>query len=63
MLNFSQKHTKLKTTNEEEDQSIKNLQEAETYLRKNDEWNSVKNMDRQIIINWANFLKNKEGAK
>jgi hypothetical protein len=33
--------------------------EAEQYLRKIEEWHSVSHLDRDIIIKWAQFLKNK----
>jgi hypothetical protein len=38
------------------------LSEAEHYLREIDEWHSVSTLPREIIINWATFLK-KIGAK
>jgi hypothetical protein len=63
MLQLAQKNTKPKTTNEEPTEIITSLQEAETYLRKVNEWNSVNKMDRETIMNWANFLKNKGVTK
>lgn len=36
------------------------LIEAEKFLRKVGEWHDVVKMDRETIIKWATFLKNKE---
>lgn len=36
------------------------LSEAETLLRKLGEWHGVVGMDRETIIKWAEFLKQKE---
>ena len=37
-----------------------NLEQATTYLKKIGEWENVWRFDRNTIIGWANFLKNKE---
>jgi len=63
MLQLAQKSTKTKKDTTEEPERIATLQDAETYLRKVDEWNSVKQMERQTILDWANFLKGKETTK
>ena len=39
------------------------LEEATSYLKKIGEWESVWRFDREIILGWANFLKNKEDPK
>jgi hypothetical protein len=39
------------------------LLEAEKYLRSVKEWDSVVQMDREIIIKWAEFLKKREETK
>lgn len=39
------------------------LLEAEQFLRKIDEWNNVVKMERDIIIKWAMFLKDKQENK
>jgi hypothetical protein len=57
MLELAQK--KPKTIKEEPVVTITTLEQAETFLRKLDEWYHVSRMDREIILNWANFLKNK----
>jgi len=59
MIQLTQKNSKKKDNPEKDSKIIKTLQEAENYLREIGEWNSVYNMDRQVILNWANFLKNK----
>lgn len=38
------------------------MEEATAYLKKIKEWDSVSNMDRETIIKWAQFLKNKNAA-
>jgi len=63
MLQLAQKNTKTKETTKEEPQLITSLQEAEVYLRKVGEWNSVNTMSRDTILDWANFLKGKEISK
>ncbi len=37
-----------------------NLEQATTYLKKMGEWESVWRMDRDTILKWAEFLKNRE---
>lgn len=37
-----------------------NLDEATTFLKKMGEWDSVWRMERDTIIKWANFLKERE---
>lgn len=39
------------------------LAEAEKFLRKVDEWHSVKHLNRDLILKWATFLKEREGKK
>ncbi len=38
------------------------LEEATNYLKKLNEWESARKFDRETIIKWAEYLKNK-GAK
>jgi hypothetical protein len=40
--------------------SSMSLEQATTYLKKIGEWESVWRFDRDTILGWANFLKNKE---
>lgn len=40
-----------------------NLEEATKYLKKVGEWESVWRLDRETMIKWANFLKNRESVK
>jgi hypothetical protein len=55
--------TLAKKTNKQEIETTKketmNLEEATTYLKKIKEWESASKFDRQTIIGWAEFLKNK----
>ena len=37
-----------------------NLEEATTFLKKMGEWETVWRMERDTIIKWANFLKERE---
>jgi hypothetical protein len=37
-----------------------NLEEATTFLKKIGEWESAWRMERDTIIKWANFLKERE---
>ena len=37
-----------------------NLEQATTYLKKINEWESVWRFDRNTILGWANYLKNRE---
>lgn len=37
-----------------------NLEEATAYLKKIGEWETVLKMEREVILNWANFLKERE---
>lgn len=39
-----------------------NLDEATTFLKKMGEWDSVWRMERDTIIKWANFLKERESV-
>lgn len=36
------------------------LLQAEKYLRKIDEWHSVSHLNRELVLKWAEFLKNRE---
>lgn len=38
------------------------LEEATAYLKKINEWESVVSLDRDTIIKWAEFLKNREST-
>jgi len=38
------------------------LEEATAYLKKMNEWESVVSLDRETIIKWAEFLKNREST-
>ena len=49
-----------KNTKDVSDMCSMNLEEATTYLKKIGEWESAWRFDRDTIIGWANFLKNKE---
>lgn len=37
-----------------------NLEEATKYLKKIHEWESVCRLDRDTVLKWAEFLKNRE---
>lgn len=37
-----------------------NLEEATAYLKKIGEWETVLKLDRELILKWANFLKERE---
>jgi hypothetical protein len=50
---------KQKSPNHKDPDAPMTLLEAEQFLRKIDEWESVRDMQRDIIINWATFLKKK----
>ena len=39
------------------------LKEAEEYLKKMDEWGTLRSMDRDTIIKWACYLKQHESKK
>ena len=52
---MSKRNTKL-TVKEQENIT---MSEAEQILRKFGEWHGVVGMDRETIIKWAQFLKNK----
>jgi len=39
------------------------LEAATTYLKKMNEWESVVSLDRDTIIKWAEFLKNRESTE
>jgi hypothetical protein len=36
------------------------MDDAITYLKSIDEWNSASKFDRETILAWANYLKNRE---
>lgn len=40
-----------------------NLEQATDYLKSEGEWESVWRLDRETIIKWAIFLKNREKKK
>lgn len=50
----------IKTKKTKKNQESLSLSEAEQFLRKIEEWHSVSHLDRDTIIKWAEFLKNKE---
>lgn len=52
-------NSKSKPQKQKTQQSPLTFIEAEQYLRKIEEWHSVSHLDRDIIIKWAQFLKNK----
>ena len=49
--------------NEPKNKTSFTLEEAINYLKKLDEWVSVQRLERDLIIAWANFLKDRELAK
>lgn len=49
-----------KSLNTKENSSSMNLEQATTYLKKINEWESVWRFDRNTILGWANFLKDRE---
>lgn len=49
-----------KPLNYKDSNSPMSMEEATTYLKKLNEWESVWNMERDTIIKWAEFLKKKE---
>jgi hypothetical protein len=57
----------MRTATEKKDSKRKvielTLLEAEKFLRKIDEWNSVKHLNRELVIKWATFLKERETKK
>ena len=46
--------------NEPKNKTSFTLEEAINYLKKLDEWVSVQRLERDLIIAWANFLKDRE---
>lgn len=52
-----------KPTSDKSSQKEMTLAEAEQFLRKIGEWHEAVKMDRDTIIKWATFLKNKEQNK
>jgi len=54
------KALKNKKTKAVEVPPVLTLEEATSFLKKAGEWESVVNFDRDIIINWASFLKARE---
>jgi hypothetical protein len=53
--------TKSKTKKQAE--LLMSMDDAITYLKKMDEWDAIRNMDRETVIKWASFLKNREESK
>lgn len=43
--------------------SSMNLEEATSYLKKIGEWESASKFNRETILKWANFLKDREENK
>jgi hypothetical protein len=50
---------KTTSSNKSESNSKISLEEATNYLKKIKEWESASKFDRETIIAWAEFLKNK----
>lgn len=44
---------------EKETKETMTLEEATNFLKKLNEWESARKFDRETIIKWAEFLKNK----
>lgn len=44
-------------------QKFSTFSEAEKFLREIDEWHDVSHLDREIIMKWAEFLKNRDAAR
>jgi len=57
------KQTPKKELSSESSSTFSTLAEAEKFLREAGEWNGVVGMNREIILNWANFLYNKLNKK
>lgn len=49
-----------KPLNYKDPNSSMTLEEATTYLKKIGEWESAWRFNRETILGWANYLKNKE---
>lgn len=52
----------VKKTIEKNDKATLTLEQATAFLKKIGEWESVWKLDRETIIKWANFLKDRENS-
>ena len=59
----SRKETLNKPLNYKDPSKPMSMAEATEYLKKIGEWESVWKLDRDHILKWAEFLKNKESLK
>ena len=57
---MNKKEKPLNSKTKDSPETSMTLLQAEQYLRKIGEWSDVAQLDREIIINWATFLKKKE---
>ena len=62
MLALAQKNTKNNSEKTENTHTL-SMEEATTFLKKIGEWDSVSKFDRQIILDWANYLKKRGVSK
>jgi len=49
--------TKPAATNKKDASTPMTLEQATVFLKKHGEWESVWKLDREVIINWAMYLK------